>query len=154
MRKVKMLAAAVAILAVGGIAASSAQAAGTANVELVGVGDCDVSYASSAWGGTPPASTISSIVVAAGGSCDVDTVTGSGTLTRTTGTAATFAGAFHIETFFGLIECDYEGALGGTWATSGTKYSFDLAGSAEVQPGSSGACPDEPDLEMTGLVDQ
>lgn len=138
LKKVAVLA--VSMLAVGAIAASSAQA-GTANVSVDGGAPCAVTFDNS---GAPPTSPITISNIVADPSCDVDIVDGGGTLTIS-GATATLSGGFEADIgFFG--SCIYAGNLtGGSAATS-------LSGTATRQSGSSFLCPSSVSASLTSIT--
>lgn len=153
-----MLIAMVAVLAIGAMGASAASAGNSGNVEIPGTGSCDVTFDRSPWTPTTPSysTTISNVQTAVGGTCDVDDVTGSGTLTKTTSGTASFTGNFSFVLLSGFVTCSYTGTLTGTWVPDTNPphnhKKFTLSGTVTRTSGGF-LCPASSTVNMTALVD-
>lgn len=170
MKRIKMaLTAMVAVLAVSAVGATAASASSDGHGVVTAVGGtCDVLFDRSAWvptsAGDPlhvgTKSNISNVRVDPGGSCGVDSISGSGVMYTNAAGDAYFDGTFEFRALFNLIRCGYTGSAEGTWSagngpgshSSDAGKNFSVSGSADRDYGSNPPCTDPADFSIAGWV--
>lgn len=161
-----ILVALMAVMAIGFVGASTASADGDATLEVVGLGACDVEYASdSPWIPTDPGdphhpgwkTPIYDVAPAAGGDCGVDRIDGEGWLYKNSAGQMTFVGNFSFRVLFGLIGCSYVTTppthVTGTYTVSGGQKHFAMSGGVTKTSGPNPPCPATATVNMNGSVD-
>lgn len=168
MKRLKMmLMAMVAVFAIGAVSAAAANAAGSATITVDG-NPCDVLFDSTSWVPTsdppdPPEfvpgwkTDVSNVSIDPGGTCGVDTISGSGTIYKNAAGEAYFEGTFDFRILFNLVGCRYTGWALGTWTLDSgppARKILALEGEADrVMPPSSSLCPANGVFTLDGWVD-